>query len=303
VAWPSPAKILDAAQPEDFRYRQTRAPPCRSTAFAHDRSVIMMIAKPTCIDSDDQARVAVCGVWIDALTMAHVVDRVQDAITHGRSLAISVVNVAKLVNLRTDALLRESVVSGDLVLADGAPVVWLSRLKRTPLPERVAGIDLMFELFALADRQHLRVFLLGAKPEVLQTVKRLAEERYRGLTIAGTHDGYFDESDERRVAETIRDSHAHILFVAMTSPKKEAFMKRWMLTMNVPVTHGVGGSFDVMAGVTRRAPKWMQRCGLEWLYRVLQEPRRMWKRYLVTNTVFMMMAVKDLFSRHKSAGT
>jgi len=245
----------------------------------------------------------VCGVWIDALTMAQVVERAQAVIAAGRSLAISVVNVAKLVNLRRDALLRESVVSGDLILADGAPVVWLSRLKRTPLPERVAGIDLMFELFALADRQHLRVFLLGAKPEVLQTVKHLAEQRYPGLTIAGTHDGYFNESDERRVAEMIRDSSAHILFVAMTSPKKEAFMKRWMSTMNVPVTHGVGGSFDVMAGVTRRAPIWMQRCGLEWFYRVLQEPRRMWKRYLLTNTVFMAMAVKDLCSRRRPAGT
>lgn len=262
-----------------------------------------MIAKPKTTDTENPPRVEVCGVGIDALTMADVVDRAESAIADDRSLAISVVNVAKLVNLRSDPLLRESVVSGDLVLADGAPVVWLSRLKRTPLPERVAGIDLMFELFALADRKHLRVFLLGARPEVLQTVKRLAEERYRGLTIAGTHDGYFDEQDERRVAETIRDSHAHILFVAMTSPKKEAFMKRWMATMNVPVTHGVGGSFDVMAGVTRRAPRWMQRCGLEWFYRVLQEPRRMWKRYLVTNSVFMIVAMKDLFSRQKPAGT
>jgi len=259
----------------------------------------MTQAEENTLELYEPRRVAVCGVWIDALTMPQVVDRARRDIADGKSLAISVVNVAKLVNLRRDDLLRESVVSGDLVLADGTPVVWLSRLKRTPLPERVAGIDLMFELFALADRQHLRVFLLGAKPEVLQTVKRLAEQRYPGLTIAGTHDGYFAEADEQRVAETIRDCHAHILFVAMTSPKKERFMKRWMATMNVPVTHGVGGSFDVMAGVTRRAPVWMQRCGLEWFYRVLQEPRRMWKRYLVTNTIFMAMALKDLFSRQK----
>jgi len=261
----------------------------------------MTDAPATMTQPQTARRVPVLGVWIDALTMPEVVERAHRAIDDGRRLAISVVNVAKLVNLRKDPLLRESVEAGDLILADGAPVVWLSRLKRKPLPERVAGIDLMFELFALADKHHLRVFLLGAKREVLETVQRLALERYPGLTIAGTQDGYFEELEEERVAELVRDSRAHILFVAMSSPKKERFMKKWSDTMNVPVTHGVGGSFDVMAGVTRRAPVWMQRCGLEWFYRVCQEPRRMWKRYLVTNTVFLALALKDCIVSERPA--
>jgi len=253
----------------------------------------MTEAQATVRPTQSARRVPILGVGVDALTMPQVVELAHRAIDENRSLAVSVVNVAKLVNLRKDPLLRESVESGDLILADGAPVVWLSRVKGDPLPERVAGIDLMFELFALADRHGLRVFLLGAESEVLATVKRLAEERYPGLTIAGVQDGYFGEVDEQSVAEHVRDSRAHMLFVAMSSPKKERFMKKWGETMNVAVTHGVGGSFDVMAGVTRRAPRWMQRWGLEWFYRVLQEPRRMWKRYLVTNTIFLGLAIRD----------
>lgn len=235
-----------------------------------------------------------CGVDIDPLTMREVVSTVEDSLTQGRTLAIGVVNVAKVVNMQRDSFLRESVSSSDLVLADGAPLVWLSRLKRTPLPERVAGIDLMFELLALASARGFRVFLLGATSETIERVVQIARRDYPGMTIAGYRDGYYDASQEEQVAQAVSDARAHMLFVAMTSPRKEIFMKKWSSLMGVPVCHGVGGSFDVMAGVTRRAPRWMQRAGLEWFYRVMQEPRRMWKRYLVTNTKFVLLAISDL---------
>jgi len=239
-------------------------------------------------------RVVLCGVSLDALTMGQVVQRIVGAIRDGGTLAIGIVNVAKLVNMRRDPLLRESVESSDIVLADGAPLVWLSRLKRTPLPERVAGIDLMFELFRLADELALRIYLLGAKAETLDRVAEIARRDYPRMVIAGRRDGYFSQAQEEDVARDIRDARPHILLVAMSSPKKEIFMQRWASFFHVPVCHGVGGSFDVMAGVTRRAPRWMQRFGLEWFYRVLQEPRRMWKRYLVTNTIFLGLAIRDL---------
>ena len=244
-------------------------------------------------------RVRLCGVCIDALTMKQVVSYVEDCLDGGRKLAIGVVNVAKVVNMQRDSFLRESVSSSDLVLADGAPLVWLSRVKRTPLPERVAGIDLMFELFSLANARNFRVFLLGATRETIDRVVQIARCHYPGMVIAGYRDGYFDASQEQKVAAEIGESQADMLFVAMTSPKKEIFMKKWGQRMNVSICHGVGGSFDVMAGITRRAPRWMQRAGLEWLYRVMQEPGRMWRRYLITNTRFVGLVVNDLVSGSK----
>ncbi len=238
--------------------------------------------------------IELCGVRVHRLSMQQVLARAENAIRHRRPLAISVVNVAKLVNMRSDAILRESVESGDLILADGMPLVWLSRLKRRPLPERVAGIDLMFELLRLADRQRLRVYFLGAERDTLRRVVDVARHDYPNLVVAGFRDGYFREDQEEEVARAIGVSAADILFVAISSPKKELFICRWGSVLRVPVCHGVGGSFDVMAGKTRRAPRWMQGLGLEWFYRLMQEPRRLWKRYLVTNVEFATLACLDL---------
>lgn len=239
-------------------------------------------------------RVDVCGVPVDAVTLNEACDQIAEAIDARRSVQISVVNVAKLVNMRRDAMLRESVLSGDMILADGAPVVWLSRWKGTPLPERVAGIDLMFGLLKRAQEKSWRVYLLGAKEDVLENVVATIERDYPGAIVAGHRHGYFCEADEEGIANGVRDARADILFVAMSSPKKEIFMKRWGGVMAVPVVHGVGGSFDVMAGFTRRAPRWMQRVGLEWFYRMMQEPRRMARRYLVTNAVFLGICVAEV---------
>jgi N-acetylglucosaminyldiphosphoundecaprenol N-acetyl-beta-D-mannosaminyltransferase len=141
---------------------------------------------------------------------------------------------------------------------------------------------------------------------VVKAVAQKAESIYPGLQVAGICDGYFDlEKEGQRVAEQIRDSRADILFVAITPPKKEIFMDRWKEVIKVPVCHGVGGSFDVFAGVVKRAPMWMQKMGLEWFYRVLQEPRRMWKRYFVTNSLFFFLGIKEIlryrlgFTKHK----
>lgn len=241
------------------------------------------------------------GIPFNAMTMPEVVAAIDLAVARQRRINVSVVNVAKLVNMRRDAFLRESVLAGDLIVADGMPLVWVSRLVRRRLPQRVAGIDLMFELFKLADRRQLRIFLLGAEDEVLQRVAEIARRDYPNMILAGMQHGYFRPHDEPAVAQKIAQSRADILFVAMTSPRKEHFMKKFSELMNVAVCHGVGGSFDVMAGKTRRAPRWMQRTGLEWLYRVLQEPRRMWKRYLVTNTIFMGLALREIFFRRRKS--
>lgn len=235
----------------------------------------------------------VLGIPIHAATRAEVLQVCEDAIDSRTQLLISVVNAAKIVSMQRHDIVRRAVLEGDLVLADGTSVVWASRFLRKPLPERIAGVDLFMELLKLAAAKGHRVYFLGADQIVLEEAMRQAQTRYPNLRIAGSRHGYFDESESADVAEGIRRSGADMLFVGITSPKKELFLSSFAATLGVPVCHGVGGSFDVLAGKVKRAPAFWQRAGLEWLYRVLQEPRRLWKRYLITNSVFIWMVLSE----------
>jgi N-acetylglucosaminyldiphosphoundecaprenol N-acetyl-beta-D-mannosaminyltransferase len=239
------------------------------------------------------ARVHLLGIPIDPLTMEDVLARVDEAIERRTRLHIGVVNAAKLVNMRRESGLRQDVLASDLILADGVAVVWASRLMGDPLPERVAGIDLMLAMLRRGALRGYRVYCLGATQDVLdRAVDRMVAE-FPGISIVGRRNGYFAVDEEEGVARDVAAARPDILFVAMTSPKKENFLRRFAPHMEVPVCHGVGGSFDVLAGKVRRAPVAWQRLGLEWLYRVLQEPRRLWKRYLVTNTTFCAMVLSE----------
>jgi len=234
------------------------------------------------------------GVPIAAVTLNQALDHVDEAISARRRLQIGVVNAAKLVNMKRSAALRDDVLSSDLVFADGTAVVWASRILGRPLPERVAGIDLMMGMLARGHQRGYRVYCLGARSDVLQGVVDHIGRQYPGVIVAGMHHGYFTAAEEEQVVADIVRASPDILLVAMTSPRKEQFLARWSRQLAVPVCHGVGGSFDVVAGVVRRAPESWQRLGLEWLYRVKQEPRRLWKRYLVTNTAFVWMVFAAL---------
>lgn len=238
-------------------------------------------------------KVHLLGVPIDRLTMEEVLARVDEAIERRSRLQIGVVNAAKLVKMRRDPLLRQDVLASDLILADGTSVVWASRLMGNPLPERVAGIDLMLAMLRRGAARGYRVYCLGATQDVLdRAVDRMLAE-FAGIPIVGRRNGYFGADEEEGVARDVAAARPDILFVAMTSPKKEHFLARWSPRLQVPVCHGVGGSFDVLAGKVRRAPVAWQRLGLEWLYRVRQEPRRLWKRYLFTNTAFAAMVLSE----------
>ena len=234
------------------------------------------------------------GVPVAAITMDTTLGLVEEAVTTRRPLQIGVVNAAKLVNIQRDTELRADVLSSDLVLADGMAVVWASRLLGRPLPERVTGIDLMMGMLTRANAAGYRVYCLGATPEVLGGVLGRIKREYPGIVIAGSHHGYFKESEEGAVAAHIDAAHPDILLIAMTSPRKERFLSRWSRQLAVPVCHGVGGSFDVFAGYVQRAPERWQRMGLEWLYRIKQEPRRLWKRYFTTNSAFVAMVAGAL---------
>ncbi len=230
-------------------------------------------------------RIELFGIKMDSLTMQETVDWIDKRMADGQFTQHVVVNVAKLVNMQKDGALRSSVEACDIINIDGMGVVWGARLLGHPVLERVAGIDLFYALLSLSANKNYPVFLLGAEPEVVETAAQKITQQYPKLKLAGYHHGYFWE-DESSVVDKIKKSGAKILFVAITSPKKETFINRWKNQLDVDFVMGVGGAFDVVAGKVNRAPVWMQEKGLEWLYRLIQEPRRMWKRYLVTNSRF-----------------
>ena len=234
---------------------------------------------------------------VNAMRMEEVLDRVDDTIARRGGLQIGVVNAAKIVNMRRNDLLRRSVLSSDLILADGISVVWASRLLGRPLPERVAGIDLMMGMFRRGNERGYKIFCLGATDEVLDKVAERITSEFPNIRQVGRQNGYFPEEEEEAIAGNIAAANPDILLVAMTSPKKEKFLARWSDRLGTPVCHGVGGSFDVFAGKVLRAPERWQRLGLEWLYRLKQEPRRLWRRYLTTNTLFCAMVLSELLKR------
>lgn len=249
------------------------------------------------LSTRDRARSHVLGISIDALTMTQAVGRCTEAVRNGRYLSVGVVNAAKIVAMRRDGELRHAVSGCQMILADGQSVVWASRMLSVALPERVAGIDLFQALLAEAERRGDPVYFLGARPEVLKKMLDEVVRRFPRLRIAGARDGYFTTEEEPGVAADIRRSDAAMVFVGMSSPKKELFLSRWGEATGARVVHGVGGSFDVLAGITRRAPVWYQKHGLEWFYRARQEPLRLGRRYLTTNGAFIVLLARDVIRR------
>jgi N-acetylglucosaminyldiphosphoundecaprenol N-acetyl-beta-D-mannosaminyltransferase len=238
--------------------------------------------------------ITLMGCRIDNLSMEETLGRVEQFIRSGTPHQHVVVNVDKLVKASRDEELRRIINACALVNVDGMPVVWASRLLGKPLKERVAGVDLFEALMRRSGERGWRVFLLGARAEVVAAVADTYRRRYPALVIAGWRDGYWQgEAEEALVAEQVRASGADLLFVAIGSPRKEQFLGRWQATMRIPFAMGVGGSFDVAVGRVKRAPRWMQRAGLEWFYRFLQEPRRMFHRYFIEDMAFVWLLIKE----------
>ena len=235
-------------------------------------------------------RINLLGAPLDLLSMAQTVARAEVAMKTAQRLQLAVVNVVKLVRMRSDAELRQDVMESDMVNIDGIGVYWAARLLGHHPPGRVPGIDLMDALIALCAEKGYRPYFLGARQEVLDIAMTKFLDRYPDLQIAGSRNGYFSQAEEDRVVADIRNAGAHCLFVAISSPLKERFLHQHRDQLGVPFLMGVGGSLDVFAGKVQRAPVWVRQMGGEWLYRLCQEPRRMWRRYLVTNTIFFPYA-------------
>ena len=241
-------------------------------------------------------KVNIIDTEIDNVSYNETISIIHEGIVNNESIQLTDVNAGKIIQIKADDTLKKSVEISDLINADGQSLIWASRLLGKPLKERVAGIDLMGDLVKLAHENNFKVFLFGAKEEVVKKVVNIYTDMYGKDLIAGYRNGYFNQDEEASIAKEIADSGAHMLFVAITSPFQENFMfnnKEVLKPVNFKM--GVGGSFDVISGMTKRAPVWMQKNGLEWFYRFLQEPKRMWKRYLVGNSKFIFLVLKQKF--------
>ncbi len=232
---------------------------------------------------------------IDNLTFDETINRILKLIDSGKTNQHVVLNAAKVAMMGRDKRLAEIVNSCDLISADGISIVWASKFLGNRIKERVTGIDLFIRLLEIADYKRYRIYLLGAKESVIKTSVEKIRKKFKGLIIAGYRNGFFNEEEEIDIVNEINRSNSRILFVGISSPKKEYFLDKYKNKLKVPFCMGVGGSFDITAGRCQRAPVWMQRLGLEWSYRLIEEPRRMWKRYSIDNFKFILIILKFKF--------
>jgi N-acetylglucosaminyldiphosphoundecaprenol N-acetyl-beta-D-mannosaminyltransferase len=242
-------------------------------------------------------KVTLFGITVDNLTMEETVDRIVALIGDGGIHQHVVINVDKIVKMESNPALRTSVLDCDLINADGQPIIWVSRIVQAPLKERVTGIDLFDVLIARCAERGLKPYLVGSRQEVVARTVDVLKSKYPKLQLAGWRNGYWSREEEPGVVQEIKNARPDVLCVAVGSPKQELFLCKWKKDMQVPFVMGVGGSFDVTAGVLKRAPRWMQDSGLEWLFRLAQEPRRLWRRYLIEDMAFFRLVWREWRSR------
>jgi len=238
-------------------------------------------------------RVRVLGCPVDNLSLKETLQAIEEFIKSGRPHQHVVINADKVLKLRKDKKLKQIVESCDLINVDGQPIRWTAKLLGISFKERITGMDLMEELLELSSQKGYSVYFLGARKEIVREVVEIYTDKYPSLKVAGWRDGYWESDEEKKVVQDIKRTKPEIVFVAISSPKKEFFIREYMNEMQVPFSMGVGGSFDIIAGIKKRAPKWMQKYGLEWLFRLCQEPGRLWKRYLIGNPIFIWLVLKE----------
>ncbi|HEY8283974.1 MAG TPA: WecB/TagA/CpsF family glycosyltransferase [Chloroflexota bacterium] len=231
-----------------------------------------------------RTRVNLLDTLIDCVDADQAVAQIDAFVQSKRPHHVVTANVDFLRLASRDAGFQGIVNDADLVLADGMPLVWASRRRSTPLPCRVTGVDMIMACAQLAAKRGYSIFLLGAAPGVAYDTAEVLQQRFPGLRIVGTYsppNAEMADHDDDVCVRMVRAARPDMLFVAFGAPKQEHWIRAHQAVLNVPVCMGVGGSFDMLAGNVRRAPVWIQRHGLEWLYRLAQEPRRLWKRYIV----------------------
>jgi N-acetylglucosaminyldiphosphoundecaprenol N-acetyl-beta-D-mannosaminyltransferase len=191
--------------------------------------------------------------------------------------------------------------AAEWVICDGVPVKWAADFLGTPIVERITGLDLLPDLIQLSHQKNFSVFLLGASPGVGEQLKNKIEAEYPNCMVKGIYVPpfmpVFTEEENQKILEAVNQSGADILLVSLTAPKQDIWIAEHKHLLQVPLSIGIGGAFEVMAGLVPRAPKWMHAAGLEWLYRLIQEPKRMYRRYLIEAPLFIPLIIRQKFSK------
>ena len=219
-------------------------------------------------------RVDILGVGVDSLTMQEAIEQIETFFDERKPTLIATANAEMLMRATHDEELKQILNAADLVVPDGAGTVWAAHHLGYEMPERVAGYDLAQELMRLAPSKNRRIYFFGSAPGVAEKAKLKAETLYPEINIVGTRNGFFTTDDEADIINEIKKAQPDLLLAALGVPKQEKWLAKYKDELNVPVSIGVGGTFDVMAGVMKRAPKWMQRAKLEWLFRAMLQPKR-----------------------------
>lgn len=225
-------------------------------------------------ESNVQRRISVLNVLIDSVNMKQALKIIEDFIAERKPCLVATANAEMVMMAQRDTELAKALQDAALVVPDGAGVVWAARYQGYEMPERVAGYDLVQRLLSESAIKGYNVFLFGGAPGIAERAGRIMKSKCPGLRIVGICDGFFSEADEDEIIEKIKSSQADILLVALGVPKQEKWLSKHIHDLNVPVSIGVGGTFDVMAGAVKRAPLWMQRANLEWLFRLMSQPQR-----------------------------
>lgn len=243
-------------------------------------------------------RVHISGVPIDVITAEDAARWALDRIRHGLRTSVAAVNAAIVVMAARDPTLRGALHNFDLLIADGVwTAVAASCVSRGRVPYTNTS-PFIRALFRQSGRGGLRVYLLGARPDVVGRAAVQLPRLYPSVCVVGHEHGYFTSEDEAGVLERVNASGAHILLIGISSPKKEMFIRRYWSQLNVCMAFGIGGLIDIWGGQTREAPYWIKNCGFEWLFRLMQEPKRLWRRYTVDNLCFLRIVFKQALGMH-----
>ncbi len=249
------------------------------------------------MDSLKEKRFDFLGLKFNNCTTAQAIKKIEHFISIKEPHMVSTIAAELVVLANESQRLREIYNSADLLTMDSFVLYYAARLFRKPVKEPVNATRLVFDFLKVAQNKPYRLYFLGAEEDILFKAVKNLKAQYPGINIVGYHHGYFDFENDKDVIYDIKEKKPDILLVAMSSPLKENFVSKNLDKMNVPVCIGVGGCVDVIAGKCQLAPFWVSKLGLEWFYRFIQEPKRMWKRYTVINIKFLGLLVKEIFLR------
>lgn len=239
-------------------------------------------------------KVEILGFQLERCTYIDLLLKIKKSIQSKTYYRFILLNPFLLLEARKNSKYKEYVRTCNIVAADGFGLSFIGRVFGRPFPERITGTDLLPRLAQKGSEEGWRFYFLGAKPGVAGKAYEKLKNVYPKFNVIGIHHGYFSEEEEKEVVGDIKIKKPDILVVCLGAYKQEMFIKKHQKELGVPVAYGTGATFDFIAGKVKRAPKWMQNMGLEWLFRLIQEPRRLWKRYLIGNAVFIWLVVKEL---------